>query len=286
VINAMTVDVEDYFHVSAFEGVVARDRWDTYERRVAGNTNRLLTAFAAAGVRATFFVLGWVAEREPAIVRDIVAAGHELASHGFGHRLIYEQSPDQFREDVRHAKRLLEQTAGVPVLGYRAPSFSVTPRSRWALDILIEEGHSYDASIFPIRHDRYGMPGAPRHPYIERASAGEIAEAPATTVALGPLTMPTAGGGYFRIFPYAFTRWAIRRLNEREGRPAIVYLHPWEVDPAQPRIQAGRFSRFRHYTNLHRTEARLNRLLRDFKFAPLAHVLEDLSLLPASRSAA
>ena len=282
----MTIDVEDYFQVSAFENVVARGEWDSYERRVASNTRRLLDLFAGAQVRATFFVLGWVAEREPALIRAIVAAGHELASHGYAHRLIYQQEPGAFREDVRHAKTLLEQVGGVAIRGYRAPSFSVTPRSRWALDVLLEEGYTYDASIFPIHHDRYGMPGAPRHPYIERTTAGVIAEAPATTVALGPMTLPAAGGGYFRIFPYAFTRWAIKQVNEREGRPAIFYLHPWEVDPAQPRLHAGRVSQFRHYTNLHRTESRLHRLVKDFAFAPLGDVLENLQLLPVSRSAA
>ena len=286
VVNAMTVDVEDYFHVSAFEGVVRRDRWDAYERRVTANTMRLLAAFDQAAVRATFFVLGWVAQREPSLVRAIVAAGHELASHGYAHRLIYEQERPAFREDVRHAKAVLEQIGGVAVRGYRAPSFSITPRSRWALEILIEEGYAYDASIFPIRHDRYGMPGAPRHPYVERAGGRSIAEAPATTVTFGPMTLPAAGGGYFRLFPYAFTRWAIRRVNEQDQVPAIFYLHPWEVDPSQPRINAGRISRFRHYTNIRRTEPRLRRLLNDFAFAPLGEVLESLQLLPVSRSAA
>ena len=286
IVNAMTVDVEDYFHVSAFEDVVRRADWDSYERRVVVNTRRLLDIFARADVRATFFVLGWVADREPALVRAIVAGGHELASHGYAHRLIYEQGPGAFRDDIRRAKALLEQIGGVAVRGYRAPSFSVTPRSRWALDVLLEEGYTYDASIFPIRHDRYGMPGAPRHPHHQRTSGGVLAEAPATTVALGPMTMPAAGGGYFRIFPYAFTRWAIRRVNQHERRPAIVYLHPWEVDPGQPRLRASRLSRFRHYTNLRRTEPRLERLIRDFRFAPLGDVLEDLSLLPPSRSAA
>jgi polysaccharide deacetylase family protein (PEP-CTERM system associated) len=285
-VNAMTVDVEDYFHVSAFEGVVPRDAWDSYERRVVANTHRLLSVFERGNVLATFFVLGWVAEREPALVRTIVAAGHELASHGYAHRLIYDQERTAFRDDIRKAKMLLEQIGGVAVRGYRAPSFSVTPRSRWALDVLIEEGYTYDASIFPIRHDRYGMPGALRHPHVERASNGTITEAPATTVSFGPVTMPAGGGGYFRIFPYAYTRWAIRRVNAQERRPAIVYVHPWEVDPDQPRIPAGVVSRFRHYRNLDRTERRLERLLRDFTFAPLGDVLEDLQLLPASRSAA
>jgi polysaccharide deacetylase family protein (PEP-CTERM system associated) len=286
IVNAMTIDVEDYFHVSAFEGIVRRTDWGSYERRVVANTRRLLHIFGRGDVRATFFVLGWVADQEPELVRAIVAAGHELASHGYAHRLIYQQDPAAFRDDIRRAKTLLEQISGVAVRGYRAPSFSVTPQSRWALDVLQEEGHAYDASIFPIRHDRYGMPGAPRHPYQERTSGGVLAEAPATTVTIGPMTMPAAGGGYFRIFPYSFTRWALRRVNQREGQPAVVYLHPWELDPDQPRLRASRLGRFRHYTNLHRTEARLTRLIRDFKFAPLGDVLEDLALLPASRSAA
>lgn len=278
----MTVDVEDYFQVSAFEAVIGRNTWERYERRVVANTTRLLELFGAAGVRATFFVLGWVAEREPALLRAIAAAGHELASHGHEHRLVYEQSPAAFREDLRRARLAIEQAAGVQVRGYRAPSFSVTPRSRWALDVLAEEGYAYDASIFPIRHDRYGWPEAPRHPHAIGGLAGRLIEAPGTTVRLGPLSLPAAGGGYFRLFPYAWTRWAIARVNGQERQPAIVYLHPWEIDPGQPRVAAGRGSRFRHYVNLHRTEPRLRRLLGDFRFGALADVLEGLQLLPAA----
>jgi polysaccharide deacetylase family protein (PEP-CTERM system associated) len=286
VLNALTIDVEDYFHVSAFESVVSRAAWDGYERRVDANTRRLLDLCERDGVKATFFVLGWVAEREPSLVKAIVAGGHELASHGYAHRLVYEQGPELFREDVRRARLLLEDIAGVAVRGYRAPSFSVTPRSRWALDVLVEEGYSYDASIFPIYHDRYGMPGAPRHPYVEQLSAGPIAEAPGSTVRVGRFTLPAAGGGYFRLFPYAVTAWAIRRLNERERLPAIVYVHPWEIDPNQPRIRARAISRFRHYVNLRRTEPRLRRLLQDFQFAPLRSVLEAQRVLPVLGSAA
>lgn len=278
----MTVDVEDYFQVSAFEPVIGRHTWDGYERRVAANTTRLLELFGAAGVRATFFVLGWVAEREPALLRAIAAAGHELASHGHAHRLVYEQSPEAFREDLHRARLAIEQAAGVHVRGYRAPSFSVTARSRWALDVLVEEGYAYDASIYPIRHDRYGWPEALRHPHVIRARAGALIEAPGTTVRLGPVSMPAAGGGYFRLFPYWWTRWAIARVNGRDRQPAIVYVHPWEIDPGQPRVAASRASRFRHYVNLDRTEHRLGRLLRDFRFGPLADVLEGMHLLPSA----
>lgn len=283
-LNALTIDVEDYFHVSAFEDVVPADRWDEYERRVRPNTERLLDLFDAAGVRATFFVLGWVAEREPALIRRIAAAGHEVASHGYAHRLVYDQSPDAFREDLRRARHAIEQAAGVRVLGYRAPSFSITPRSLWAFEVLAEEGYAYDASVFPIRHDRYGLPGAPRHPH--RVPGRTLAEAPGSTVVVGPLTMPVAGGGYFRLCPYWMTRWAVRRLNERERQPAIVYLHPWEIDPGQPRIPAKLVSRLRHYQNLARTEPRLRRLLAEFSFAPLAEVLRARGLLPAVRMTA
>jgi polysaccharide deacetylase family protein (PEP-CTERM system associated) len=273
IVNAMSVDVEDYFQVSAFDQVVSRSAWDTHESRVVANTDRLLTLFADAGVQSTFFVLGWIAERHPLLVRRISAAGHEIASHGYGHQLVYDLTPEAFRADVRRAKRLLEDAAGVEVAGYRAPSYSITERSLWALDVLIEEGYRYDASIFPIRHDRYGIPDAdPRMHVIERP-VGRIAEAPPATVRFAGLHLPAAGGGYFRLLPYAWTRWGIRRLNEAERRPAVFYLHPWEVDPAQPRLRAGLLSRFRHYTNLHRTEARLKQLLADFRFATVRQVI-------------
>jgi len=269
----MTVDVEDYFHVSVFDGVIPRRRWDDLESRVSANTERLLEIFADYEVRATFFVLGWVADRFPQLVGRIAALGHEVASHGYGHRLIYDQTPRAFREDVRRAKDLLESASGAPVLGYRAPSYSITPRSLWALDVLIEEGYRYDASIFPIRHDRYGISVSPRHPYLIHRRAGVLVEAPGSTTAVGPMNLPVAGGGYFRILPYAWTRWGSGRVNRREHRPAIFYLHPWEIDPDQPKLPAGVLGRFRHYRNLRLTERRLRRLLGDFRFGPMTTVL-------------
>jgi len=268
----MTVDVEDYFQVSVFEGVVPRERWESMESRVQANTERLLNLFDEFAVKGTFFVLGWVAERYPSLVRAIVARGHELASHGYAHRLIYEQTPDEFRQDVRRAKALLQDTGGVDVLGYRAPSFSVTRQSMWALDVLLDEGYCYDASIFPIRHDRYGIPDAPRWPHHVECAGGRIYEVPCSTVRVGGTNLPVAGGGYFRLLPYAWTRWGLARLNT-QGQPAIFYLHPWELDPAQPRLPVNALGRFRHYHNLHKTEARLRALMRDFRFGPLNAVL-------------
>ena len=273
IVNAMSIDVEDYFQVSAFDRVVPRSAWDSMESRVSGNTTRLLDLFDEYQVRATFFVLAWVAERHPAIVAEIVRRGHEVASHGYGHELVYNLTPEAFRADIRRAKQVLEDAGGQPVAGYRAPSYSITAKSMWALDVLIEEGYRYDSSIFPIRHDRYGVPGAPRHPYeIERAS-GRIVEAPPSTVAIGPLTLPVAGGGYFRLLPYRWTERGLARLNRRERKPAVFYLHPWEIDPGQPRLPADWLGRFRHYRNLHATEGRLRRLLRDFRFGPMRDVL-------------
>jgi polysaccharide deacetylase family protein (PEP-CTERM system associated) len=275
IVNAMTIDVEDYFHVSVFDGVVPRRQWDTLESRVAANTERLLDIFDAHDVRATFFILGWVAERCPALVRTIAGAGHEIASHGYAHRLVYDQTPAAFREDVRRAKGLLEATAGVPVLGFRAPSYSITPRSLWALDILIDEGHTYDTSIFPIRHDRYGIPVSPRHPYVVHRAGGQLLEVPASTVRCGPLNLPIGGGGYFRILPYGWTRWGIARTNRVEDRAAIFYLHPWEIDPDQPRLRASLLGSFRHYRNLRATESRLHRLLGEFAFGRMIDVLNQ-----------
>lgn len=272
-VNAMTIDVEDYFHVSAFDGVVPRSRWDALESRVCANTERVLQILDDAGVRATFFVLGWVGERYPGLVRQIAARGHEIASHGYAHRLVYDQSPLAFREDVRRAKRLLEDVAGVHVSGFRAPSYSITPRSLWALDVLIEEGYRYDASIFPIRHDRYGIPVSAPHVYRIERDGGSLVEVPASTLRLGTMNLPVGGGGYFRILPYAWTRWGIARINRVDRRPAVFYLHPWELDPGQPRMAAGRVSTFRHYTNLSRTEQRLRRLLQDFAFGPMDSVM-------------
>lgn len=273
IVNAMSVDVEDYFQVSAFGAVVQRESWDERESRVCANTDRLLAMFAESDVRATFFVLGWVADKFPSLVRRIAAQQHEIASHGYSHRLVYDQTPYQFREDVRRAKGVLEAISGTTVDGFRAPSYSVTERSLWALDVLVEEGYRYDASIFPIYHDRYGIPSSPRHAHVLKLTTGSIVEAPASTVRLGNVNLPIAGGGYFRLLPYWWTRWGIDRLNRVERRPAIFYLHPWEIDPSQPRIAVRATTRIRHYRNLGKTEVRLRRMMRDFKFSTVASVL-------------
>jgi polysaccharide deacetylase family protein (PEP-CTERM system associated) len=276
------VDVEDYFHVSVFDGIVPRSTWHQMDSRVCRNTERLLDLFDEFEVRGTFFVLGWVAERHPALVRTIAQRGHEIASHGYAHRLVYDQTPAAFRDDVRRAKQLLEDASGSLVGGFRAPSYSITPKSLWALDILIEEGYWYDASIFPIKHDRYGIPVSARRPYCVQRQSGSLTELPGSTVRLGPLNLPVAGGGYFRILPYQWTRWGIARLNRLEQQPAIFYLHPWEIDPDQPRLPAGWLGRFRHYRNLHKTESRLRALLTEFRFAPLGALVSDRAPVTAS----
>ena len=273
VVNAMTIDVEDYFQVSAFDDVVKREEWETRPSRVVSNTMRLLHLFDEYSVKSTFFVLGWVADRFPGLVRDIAAAGHELASHGYAHRIVYSQTPHEFREDVRRAKGTIEAVSGQVVSGYRAPSFSITKNSLWALDVLVEEGYRYDASIFPIRHDRYGIPDAPRHRHVLTRPGGTLTEAPGSTVRVLGSNLPVAGGGYFRILPYWWTKWGIARLNRTERQPAIFYLHPWEIDPDQPRLRASRLSRFRHYRNLDKAEPRLKRLLTDFRFGMLKDVI-------------
>ena len=273
IVNGMSVDVEDYYHVSAFEGVVSRDDWDRMESRVERNTETLLALFDEFGVRSTFFILGWVAERNPTLIRRIAAGGHEIASHGYAHRLVYAQSKDEFRTDLRHASSVIEDACGQRPTGYRAPSYSITRQSVWALDVLIEEGYTYDSSIFPIRHDRYGIPASPRHPYRLTRAAGTIIEAPASTVRRAGINLPIAGGGYFRLLPYGWTQRGMAQLNRREGRPAIFYIHPWEVDPKQPRLTGSTLSRFRHYRNLDQTETRLRRLLTDFKFSTIRDVL-------------
>lgn len=279
-LNAMTVDVEDYFHVSAFSAVVPMSSWATYESRVCRNTERLLELFERFEVRATFFVLGWVAERFPGLVRQIHGAGHELASHSYDHALVYDKSPDAFLADLRRASAAIEDASGVRVCGYRAPSYSVTERSLWALDVLVGEGYRYDSSIYPIRHDRYGIPAWPRHIHrVERGSGG-LWELPGSTVRRLGANFPIGGGGYFRLFPYGWTRHGIAYLNEREQQPAVFYLHPWEIDPGQPRLNASLLSRYRHYTNLHRTEERLTRLIREFRFGSISEVLEQHRAIP------
>lgn len=280
VVNAMSVDVEDYFHVAALAEAISRDDWDSMNARVEQSTRRLLDVFADAGTRATFFTLGWVAERHPGLVRDIHAAGHEVACHGYSHKLVYQQSPAEFREETLRSKGLLEDLAGVPVAGYRAASYSITPKSRWALDILVEAGFAYDSSIFPVRHDLYGMPGAQRFPHVLETDGGaKIVEFPPSTARVLGQNLPAAGGGYFRLYPYPLSRWLMRRVNDGEGQPTVFYLHPWEVDPDQPRVETGWKSRFRHYNNLDKCEARLRRLLGEFRFGTVRDVLGSLGLL-------
>jgi polysaccharide deacetylase family protein (PEP-CTERM system associated) len=259
--NVCTVDVEDYFHVEAFSKIVDRQRWDSYPCRVEPNTRRLLDLLDEQGVRATFFILGWVAERYPGLVREIVKRGHEPACHSYWHRLIYSLDPEEFARDTRQAKDVIEQAAGEPVFGYRAPSYSITARSLWALDVLAEAGFTYDSSIFPIRHDTYGMPDAPRAPFVMATRRGPIVEFPLTTFRLlKAQNLPVGGGGYLRILPFWYTRLGVRRARA-QGLPLIVYVHPWEIDPDQPRLAGSTRSRLRHYTNLGRTWGRLRRLL-------------------------
>ncbi|MBK8185276.1 MAG: DUF3473 domain-containing protein [Candidatus Competibacteraceae bacterium] len=273
--NALTVDVEDYFHVAAFARQIDPSTWDRFPLRVERNTHRLLELFGERDIRATFFVLGWVAERCPHLVRAIVEQGHRVACHGYSHQLIYGQTQDVFRQETVRAKACLEDQAQQPILGYRAASYSITKRSLWALDILAELGFTYDSSIFPVHHDRYGIPDSPRWPYRLKTSSGDaLVEFPPSTFAVGSHRLPVAGGGYFRIYPYWLTKFGLRQINQNEKQPFIFYLHPWEIDAEQPRIKAGRLSTFRHYTNLSRCEARLRQLLKDFQFAPVETILE------------
>jgi polysaccharide deacetylase family protein (PEP-CTERM system associated) len=275
-VNAMTVDVEDYFHVSALGEVIRRQDWDRMEYRAEQSTQRLLDLFAAHGVRATFFVLGWVAKRSPELIRRIHAAGHEVACHGMSHELVYRQTPEVFLQETRESKALLEDIIGAPVLGYRAASYSITARSLWAIDILCELGFRYDSSIFPIAHDRYGIPGASTRPGVMYAKSGaSIVEFPLSTVKVLGQRVPVAGGGYFRLLPYWFTRWGLRSINKRDQQPFIFYLHPWEIDAEQPRFKASWLSRFRHYTNLKVCEARLTRLIQEFEFTAVKDVLHS-----------
>jgi polysaccharide deacetylase family protein (PEP-CTERM system associated) len=271
-VHMMSIDVEDYFHVNAFADRISPDQWPSFESRVVSNTSRLLDLFAEHGVHSTFFVLGWVAERYPALIRRIAAEGHELASHSHWHRLVYSLTPASFREDLRRARDVIESATGVRVRGYRAPSYSITRDALWALDVLIEEGYDYDASIFPIRHDVYGIPDAPRVPHRISRESGTILELPGTAARWTSLTVPI-GGGYFRLLPYETTRRAIGRYARTQRQPAMFYLHPWEIDAGQPRIGVKLTSRIRHYTNLDSTEARLRRLLTDFRWDTIAAVV-------------
>ncbi len=286
-VNAFTIDVEDYYHVSAFAGVIPRAAWNALESRVVANTRRLLELLGEAGVKATFFVLGAVAERHPALVREIAEQGHEIACHGYSHQLIYEQTPQAFRYETAKAKALLEELGGAPVQGYRAASWSVTKASLWACEILGELGFSYDSSIYPVAHDRYGIPGEQRHIHSRPvAHQPDMVEFPPATMALGPLVIPVGGGGYFRLYPYAVTKAALRWINRREKAPFSFYIHPWEIDPDQPRVEASRLSRFRHYVCLSRCEGRLRRLLRDFRFDTALSVLARAGMAGAPSVAA
>jgi polysaccharide deacetylase family protein (PEP-CTERM system associated) len=269
-INAMSVDVEDYFQVSALAPQIDRASWDTRPCRIERNVGRLRDLFDRRGAKATFFTLGWIAQRYPQVVRAIAERGHEVASHGYAHQRVTDLSRAEFEQDVRRAKVLLEDITGQPVRGYRAPSFSIDRSNDWAFDVLLDTGHAYSSSIYPVQHDHYGVPDAPRFPYATRPGLLEI---PLTTSRWLGRNLPASGGGYFRLAPYRVSRWALRRVNRVDRRPAIFYMHPWEIDPGQPRVPGtGLKTRFRHYLNLHRTEARLDRLLQDFSWGRVDEV--------------
>ena len=267
-INYLTIDVEDYFQVSAFEKVIDPSSWHVFESRVEHNTAIILDLLDKKRVKGTFFIVGWIAERYPKLVKQIFACGHEIGCHSYWHRKVYDLSPDTFRQDTYRAKSILEDITGQSVIGYRAPSYSITSKSLWALDVLAELGFQYDSSIFPTYHDNYGIPDAPRFAY--RLTMSKMMEYPISTLRITGYNLPISGGGYFRLFPYAFIRNALKIINSKENKPFIFYLHPWEVDPDQPRISnASSLSRFRHYVNLDTTFTRLERLLDDFKFKPI-----------------
>jgi polysaccharide deacetylase family protein (PEP-CTERM system associated) len=277
--NALTVDVEDYFQVSAFAKTIKHDDWGSHNLRVEKNTQKLLDLFDQAQVKATFFVLGWIADRVPELVKEIADRGHEVASHGYSHQLIYNQTQKVFREETIRSKKLLEDLSQQPVQGYRAASYSITCRSLWALDILAETGFIYDSSIFPVRHDRYGIPDAEEKPHrLITPKQHSLIEFPLSTAKIFNYKLPIAGGGYFRLYPYFLSKAGLSQIN-RQQQPFIFYLHPWEIDPEQPKIAASWFSRFRHYNNLHKCESRLTHLLDDFEFGTVQNVLNTLGLL-------
>jgi polysaccharide deacetylase family protein (PEP-CTERM system associated) len=286
--NALTLDIEEYFHAEAFAKALRPEEWPGLESRVVDTTERLLDILDYADARGTFFVLGWVAERYPALVKDIGARGHELACHGYGHQMIQRQSRQDFAKDVQRAKTAIEDAGGTPVIGYRAPTFSITRDTLWSLEVLWEAGFLYDSSIFPIVHDRYGISDAPRFPHRMAVGNGvangkpsghSLVEFPLSTLSVLGRRLPIAGGGYFRLAPYPVTRRAIRYLNSTEQQPAIVYLHPWELDLHQPKVRTGWLTRFRHSVNTASTEGKLRRLLKDFRFAPVRDVLVKAGLL-------
>ena len=269
-VNALTIDVEDYFQVSAFAPYIQRTDWDARECRVERNVGRILDMLAAQNTQATFFTLGWIAQRYPHLVRRIADEGHEVASHGYGHERVSDLTPESFAHDIRTAKQLLEDIAGVEVTGYRAPSFSIGQGNLWALDVLEQEGYRYSSSIYPIQHDHYGMPDAPR--FAHRIRQG-LMEVPPTTLRMFNRNLPSSGGGYFRLFPYALSRWMLRQVNQKDQQSAIFYFHPWEIDAEQPRVAGiDARTRFRHYVNIPRMEQRLQRLLQDFQWGRMDHI--------------
>lgn len=277
--NAFTVDVEEHFQVAALKDAISVKSWPEQQSRVERNTNRILEILANHNVKGTFFVLGWVAERKPALLKLIVSAGHELACHGQSHQLVYDQDVSVFREETLRAKKTLEDISGVAVTGYRAASYSITSRSIWALDLIAEAGFKYDSSIVPTRHDLYGIAGAPPFPYRIRLSGGrELTEFPPSTIRIGGQQVPIGGGGYFRIFPYWFSRWGLSSIVRTHNQPFSFYIHPWEIDAEQPRVETNWRSSFRHYYNLDKCEARLQRLLADFKFSTMRSILDKLDL--------
>ena len=264
--NYLTIDVEDYFQVSAFEDIIDPKDWDTMEQRVVHNTEKVLDLLTQHNTKATFFIVGWIADRFPQLVQTIHSQGHPIGCHSYWHRKVYDMTPEEFRADTGKVKSILENIIGAPILGYRAPSYSITNKSLWALDILKDLGFTYDSSIFPIHHDTYGIPEAPRFAYRH---ANGLREYPISTALFLGMKIPVSGGGYFRLFPYWFSRYALQTINRKEGKPFIFYLHPWEIDPQQPRMQQAKpLSRFRHYNNLSKTVVRLGRLFSDFSFTP------------------
>ena len=277
--NALTIDVEDYFQVSAFAPYIRRQDWDARECRIERNVGRILELLAERQVHATFFTLGWIAERYPQLVRRIVEGGHELASHGYGHERASDLTPAAFAQDIQRSKALLEDLGGAPVLGYRAPSFSIGLSNLWAFDQLARAGYRYSSSIYPIKHDHYGMPDSPRFAY--RVGAG-LLEIPVTTLRVGKRNLPSSGGGYFRLLPYALSRWMLRKVNRDDREPAIFYFHPWEIDVGQPRIEGlDAKTRFRHYVNISRTERRLQQLLQDFRWGRMDQIFLPGASAPA-----
>ncbi|MBK8186861.1 MAG: DUF3473 domain-containing protein [Cellvibrio sp.] len=280
VTHAMTVDVEDYFHVAAFNKVIDPNTWDSWPCRVEQNTNTLVGLFERNKIKITFFILGWVAERYPELIKRIHAQGHEIASHGYSHQLIYKQDPKVFREETAKSKQILEDLIQQPITGYRAASYSITRNSLWALETLAELGFTWDSSIFPTRHDNYGIPGSPEEPYKIGTRQGKIiTEFPLTTAKVLGQSVPAAGGGYFRQYPYFVSRWLFEIASLNQTKPQIFYLHPWEIDPDQPRVpNATWFSNFRHYTNLHRCLPRLERMISDFKFGTISESLGSVEI--------